>query len=87
MTIKSDATTIKLCSPASVWKSHRPNSFKKAIEAIDNLIDNEDAGIALKAAMYTVDQHMGKPAQNVDLTTNGKDIQTPPAEIVFKVVK
>lgn len=74
--IKGDATTNKLMSPLSVWKSHRPNSFKKAIELIDSLMDSPDQHVALKAAVTTIEHHKGKPHQSVDISNQDGTMKT-----------
>ena len=73
--IKGDATTNKLMSPLSVWKSHRPNSFKKAIELIDSLMDSLDEHVAIKAAITTIEHHKGKPNQSVDLSNSDETLK------------
>jgi hypothetical protein len=85
--IRGDATTNKLMSFNSVWKSHRPNSFKKAIEKIDELISDNDPNVALKASVYTIDQHQGKPAQRVDVTSDGERLPSPPQSLIVKVIQ
>ena len=71
-----DNTTEKLMSSMSVWKSHRPNSFKKAIEKIDALMDSLDEQVALKAAITTVEHHKGKAHQSVDLSSSDGSMKT-----------
>jgi hypothetical protein len=82
-----DRTTKKLCTFESVLRSYRPNSLKKAIEKLDDLIDCDDPNVSFKAATYITNQCHGSPAQSVDLTTNGKDLPVPPTKLIVEIVK
>lgn len=49
----------------------------KAVKRILELMDSENEAIALKASEAVLDRGLGKPAQSVDVTTQGDKISQP----------
>ena len=74
---KLDATTRKLLSPESVWKSTRPNKYRDAIIKMSDLLESENQDIQLRAAEKIIAHTKGTPKQSVDVTSKDKQINSP----------
>lgn len=78
MTVRSDRTTLKLCSPEHIIKTHWPNRLRDSLLAQKLLLETADDNVKVKIAIHAEEQEIGKAKQKVDLTTNGKDIKATP---------
>jgi hypothetical protein len=68
MTVRSDATTIKLCSAAHITKTHWPNRLRDSLLAQRALLENGDDAIKAKIAIHAEEQEAGRAQQKIALS-------------------